>query len=366
MQSILLQPWTTISSSLTTFTQDEEQWCDLVSYSDVAGVWIDVSLVEGTAVQLSLQSSPSHDEANFQPITPTILLEASSTPTFVKSARMASTSPLGRWLRWQLLGTGSPWGATFRIRVVVSKQLCFSPTDLSGCVLWLRSDAGVTLMDETTVSTWEDQSGHGYNVSQATQANQPGFLPNSGPNGEPDILFGSSGTVLLDNTVSNLLASGQSRTIVVAGDSNNTSGGTLCCFRRSTAGGESICVVSYEVISDILYIYSDGINGNSNAAIPGTAIPAFTPFVLDWELSTSALSAFAINGVAQTVTQNQGHMTAETSAAQGFTMGEREDTLGNPWPGDIYEMLVYDRVLLPNELIEVRRYLGARYGVAVP
>src|SRR5580658_27444 len=356
MHTVLLQPWTTISSGLTTFTQEEQEWCNVAPYSDVAGVWIDVSLVEGTDVQLLLQSSPSHDESNFQPITPAIFLGASSAPTFVKAVRMASTVPLGRWLRWQLLGTGSPWGATFRIRVVLSKQLCFSPTDLAGCVLWLRSDAGVTLVDETTVSIWSDQSGNGYNVSQATQGNQPGFLPDSGPNGEPDILFGSSNTVLLDNTVSNLLASGQPRTILVACDSGNTTGGALCCFRLSTAGGTSVCAIQYIVISGTTYIYSDGINSASNASIPGSSIPAFTPFVLDWKLTTSALPVFAINGVAQTVGQDNGYMTAETGT-EGFTVGTREDDLAFPWPGDIYEILVYNRVLLPNELIQVRRYL---------
>jgi hypothetical protein len=377
MQSILLQPWTSIASGLTgvTFTQDADQWVDLACYSDIAGFWIDVSALDGTNVQLTLQSSPSHDEAYFQPLLPPINLVAQLAPTFVKAVRMpGSTAALGRWARWQLTGTPGTvsglWGATFRVRAVLSKEQLFSPIDVPGCVLWLRSDAGVFPVAGTppTLEQWNDQSGNGYNVSQATQADQPEYLATSGPNNLPDVLFGGSGSVLLDNTATNLLPSGQSRTILVAGDSNSTSGGTLCAFRRSTVGSTTVCEVGYQVSGGggSLYVYSDGTNAGSVATIPGTSIPVDTPFVIDLELSTSALPAVAVNGVAQTVTQTNGAMTAETSTSAGFTVGNREDTALYPWSGDIYELLVYDQVLSSSQLTLLRRYLGYRYGVAVP
>lgn len=39
----------------------------------------------------------------------------------------------------------------------------WSPTDLSGCVLWLRSDLGITKNENNRVSDWADQSGNGLN-----------------------------------------------------------------------------------------------------------------------------------------------------------------------------------------------------------
>lgn len=37
----------------------------------------------------------------------------------------------------------------------------FSPTDIPGCVLWLRSDLGITKDGSNIVSSWADQSGNG-------------------------------------------------------------------------------------------------------------------------------------------------------------------------------------------------------------
>jgi len=146
MQSVLLQPWTTVSSGLSSFTQDESGWLDLACYGDIAGLWIDVSQVTGSNVQLAVQTSPTHDEAYFNPLLPSLGLSASSTPIFAKPVRTPATSPLSRWVRWQLTGAGSLWGATFRIHAVMSKEPLFVPTDIGGCTLWLRADLGTALV----------------------------------------------------------------------------------------------------------------------------------------------------------------------------------------------------------------------------
>jgi hypothetical protein len=383
MQTILLQPWTSVASALTfAFTQQADQWVDLACYSDIAGFWIDVSGTQGmtgTDVQLTLQSSPSHDEAYFQPLLPPIPLVASPTPTFVKAVRMASTSSLGRWARWQLSGTPSSvsglWGATFRVRAVASKQQSFSPLDIPGCVLWLRSDVGVTTAGTTTltVSEWADQSGAGYNVSQGTSGDQPGYTAPSAPiltpyvpyQPVPNITFGAN-AVLLDNTSSNLLASGQARTVLMACQSTNATGGALCTFRRSTAGSTTICCLSFLTGAGIADIYTDGIVVNNIATISTSAVPEDQIMILDWELAQGAGNiAFALNGASQTVSQvsNVG-LVPETSTAAGQTVGARED-VSQPWPGNIYELLVYSGVLTATQLGYLRNYLGGRYGVVI-
>jgi len=47
------------------------------------------------------------------------------------------------------------------------------PTDIAGCVLWLRSDLGITKDGSDRVSQWADQSGQNNHASQATEAKQP-------------------------------------------------------------------------------------------------------------------------------------------------------------------------------------------------
>lgn len=57
---------------------------------------------------------------------------------------------------------------------VTDSTVGFSPTDLSGNVLWLTStDAATITQSAGAVSQWDDKSGSGYNVTQPTGASQP-------------------------------------------------------------------------------------------------------------------------------------------------------------------------------------------------
>lgn len=50
----------------------------------------------------------------------------------------------------------------------------FSPTDISGLILWLDAD-DATIITESggSVSQWDDKSGNGFNVVQTTGSRQP-------------------------------------------------------------------------------------------------------------------------------------------------------------------------------------------------
>src|SRR5574337_14 len=71
----------------------------------------------------------------------------------------------------------------------------FTPRQISGLVLWLDGNRGVTL-NSTTVSTWTDLSGRGNNVSQGTSANQPVY--NTNPlNSLPTLAFSDASSTNL-------------------------------------------------------------------------------------------------------------------------------------------------------------------------
>ena len=63
----------------------------------------------------------------------------------------------------------------------------FAPTDISGCVLWLKADA-ITSNDGDFVSSWIDSSGSNNPATQATAANQPTFRTNA-IGGKPVVRF---------------------------------------------------------------------------------------------------------------------------------------------------------------------------------
>lgn len=49
----------------------------------------------------------------------------------------------------------------------------FSPLDIAGCQLWIRSDLGITKDGSDRVGTWADQSGNSRDFTQGTDANKP-------------------------------------------------------------------------------------------------------------------------------------------------------------------------------------------------
>ncbi len=71
----------------------------------------------------------------------------------------------------------------------------FVPTDIAGCQLWLKADAGITKDGSNYVSKWADQSGNGNDAVQAVGSAQPlwvdGIL-----NSKPVISFDGIGDFL--------------------------------------------------------------------------------------------------------------------------------------------------------------------------
>lgn len=86
------------------------------------------------------------------------------------------------------LGGAAP-SAYVRVWATASPRIADVPPRLPGCLLWLRSDLGITLATGTSnVSAWADQSGNGNHAAQATGARQPAWTPGS-INGIPTLNF---------------------------------------------------------------------------------------------------------------------------------------------------------------------------------
>lgn len=64
----------------------------------------------------------------------------------------------------------------------------FDPSTISGLMVWYKADEGVTKDGSDLVSQWNDQSGQGNNVTQATATNKPLFV-NNNRNSLPTINF---------------------------------------------------------------------------------------------------------------------------------------------------------------------------------
>lgn len=117
MYTFVLQDWITIRASAPQVTQAEPAWLDLEPYQDVT-FWLQVTEVTGSPTPtLTYQTAPTADDSLFQAMTATPIALAASTTAIVTQVLMLSAStPLARFVRWQLNGSGL-WDASFRIMV---------------------------------------------------------------------------------------------------------------------------------------------------------------------------------------------------------------------------------------------------------
>lgn len=78
-----------------------------------------------------------------------------------------------------------------------SGTVAWTPAQLPGLALWLdAADSSTITLNGTDVSQWDDKSGNGNHVSNATAATQPPYLA-TGWNGKPTLSFTQSGLEFL-------------------------------------------------------------------------------------------------------------------------------------------------------------------------
>jgi hypothetical protein len=375
MEGLVLQKWITIRGDVSRnlYIQDQEDWLDLAGFRDVAFL-IDVAAADipGTVqplpfLQLNLESLPTAEERFYAPIAAPITLAPGTGSTFgsailSQSVRAASTSPLSRWVRWRInvqniVNATGPWTVTFRIRAVPGRSAFFVPTDISGCVLWLRSDLGV-LTDVNGVTNWNDQSGSG---SDAT------------PGGTPRASYSQTGGLRnLPKLTTTLDTQYLVGTFKISGSPTSFSTYTMFSVARypsSTSSNAAFAGTDNTVASGTGFdqealattiqadVYTSGATGTvstSNLSTLGSvAIYSLT-------VDTSPTLQFFING-ASIGTQS---LSTPKTVTKYVAMAGGAGTAG--LKGDAYEYIVFNRALTSNELTRVHRYLGGRYAISVP
>lgn len=90
--------------------------------------------------------------------------------------------------------------STRKLSTVKTSSYPWVPADLAGCVLWLRSDLGVTKDGSNRVSSWADKSGQENNFVQTVGANQPLYVAS-------DSNFNNNPSINFDTIDANMMAS---------------------------------------------------------------------------------------------------------------------------------------------------------------
>ena len=350
-RSFLLTNWITASSSGADVVQDSDGWLELPSFNDFTA-FVEVSQISnptGGYVLLYLETAPFPDEATFlaQPVAGPIVCAPSSAPYVAKTASGGRT-PLCRYVRWRVHGTTvNPWSVTFRIRLVANRARYFAPTDLGGCLVWLRADLGVTFTG-TAASAWADQSGTAHDASQATGANQPTFSATA-MNGFPAIV-GDGATRYMKTAAFTI---GSAATLIAAVQP----AGTMTSYARIL---EQQYNATYFLGLDTTQAHYKLIVDNAvapyGAAHGGTVTNGANAIVTG--VYSSPTGTLYVNGSAV------GSDSFTAPGASSLPLWIMQAFSGNAlWNGYLAEAIVFNRALTSAELARVHRYLGNRYGV---
>jgi len=258
-----------------------------------------------------------------------------------------STTPTGGTLG--PLQVGSPMGAvpvgslSYSNSVPIASSCAFSPAQLPGLSLWLRSDQGVTAT--TTVSAWADFSGNGAHAS--APGTQPAYHASGGPNGVPYVSFPGSGSVKLVGTKVVLTSSAASMFLVLKTNQTSTQSLLVSCSNVDTSGfGLGVAQIP----------------GTRWGAVQGVANIAFGTATLGWEAWTATTAPGSNNFYVNGSLLGTGASTIVVPAAGGYTIGLDPGGFFANFNGNIAELIVCSGVFSTQQMASLNAYRLARYG----
>ena len=236
----------------------------------------------------------------------------------------------------------------------------FSPSDIAGLQLWLKSDAGVLdasdtpiTADNTQVKTWQDQSGNGLDAVQANGALRPVWRnAANGINGNPAVYFASDIMATANLTagvytifvVHKATAHGLVYERGVSVNSHDgeylyTSTGTTIAVRRTDGSAR---------ISSKNYTSSWGIGGNTL-----TTCHQFD--------GTHAGNTLRVNGSDISLSSAASNNPGTNNATNALYIGARSGRVA-PITGFIAEIIYYNSVLPLADVLKVEGYLIDKWG----
>ena len=256
--------------------------------------------------------------------------------------------------------------------------LTFAPTSLPSLLAWYKADAGVfsdagvtPAVDGATVQQWNDQSGNGLNLSQATAGNRPTF--NTGSfNALKGITFTPAATSWLSNAGAAFVGLRQfsvwmAMNLIAPGGANGV--------RYITYSG-AVANQDFNNLNDFIFIIQGGVatqfdsyspptTGFSTGRSPTTWTTGAPGHVIGTNLSGpgQAINTAYIDGVAGTPVPLIGGSPTLGNAGSGFIVGAQPGGGAGTYANMVAaEIIVTSTALSPNDIANIQTYLKGRWG----
>ena len=234
--------------------------------------------------------------------------------------------------------------------------ISFSPSSISGLQLWLDATTGLfdatsggnpVTTDGATVARWEDQSGSGYHVTQATLASRP-VLKTGIRNSKNAIRFDGSNDGLVSANIpdNNLLT----LTAFVVANPIGLGGGNF--GRMFERGNNIINFFMFQGAGISMIGGGDQVSGGS------APIGSFYLFGARLSGVGSSTTTLRIN---KTLVATGNTSSALSTANTTYQIGNRTD-LARAFDGDIAELIIYNQALTTEQIDSVESYLSAKWG----
>ena len=248
----------------------------------------------------------------------------------------------------------------------------FSPANLSGLSLWLRSDAGVTL-SASNVTAWTDQSGNGFNaIGNVVDGVNPTFVSNV-KNGKPILRFGNNNDATVLRTAQTTFGNNGEFTIFTVHKYDNTNNNWAELISKGDLASEanSQFAISPKFISSNPEASSFGVMGYADDTY-GWSFLYQEPASTSWSILCGT----------QSITNNSqqyhinGSLVSSSASVSAINQLNIEIGIGNGgsnltplqasnggFKGDLAEVIFYNRAVTNTERQQVEAYLNTKYAI---
>ena len=240
------------------------------------------------------------------------------------------------------------WGITLAVS---------NPRVVSGLTAWYAADQ-LVLNDGDPVASWSDLSGNSNHATQGTTAAKPLYKA-SIVNGRPAVLFdGVDDWLALTAAVGTILTSAAKTVFVVSKLVAAVSNSRIFSVSNAALNSTRSCIL----LNGAPEYQTSYTTGSAQGNFSWSGIVASTSVAQILEVVQSGTS---ISGRVNGTQYGSANDAGSEAAGSGAALGSGANGWSGFLSGYVLEFIVYNRALSTTEATAVRRYLGARYGLAV-
>jgi len=224
----------------------------------------------------------------------------------------------------------------------------FSPTQIAGLTMWLKCDAGITLVS-SEVDVWADQSGNGNNATAVSSLLRPDYSTTL--NGKTVLSFANNANMTLTSSVANTLTAAGNYSLFIVSRSTNT--GAIQYIMSGVINTNNRFALGLTATNLPSFTYRNGASGTGKSFVAGTTT--------SWNIQTCKLSphTYYVGTTAATSTSTVNN--ADPGSVRAY-LGSNTNA-ANLMTGDVAEIVLYNSLLSAADELKVYNYLKAKYAL---